>query len=445
MDGSVHPYGNEIELSEIQREFRTTVNNSDQYNGNRTLERQHLPVVGRENGKCLLSKQLRLFLCIAMGIVLIGIVFGIVAVVKSRMTPSESVEFGSCDELESFPANSVGFIRQLRFESGFDCSGIISLNRFTNCEKIEIADTAMTRVNRIDIIGLTRLQEIIIGDGSCSLLSELSVMNTTFDQLCSIQIGSNSLNELTSMRVLNAASLRSLSIGSSSLQKLDQFRMSFFSSLQSVRIGSHSLTSVRELELNGLQKLEQLEIDNGSFKEVEKLTLKDVSPKVLSGLGMNGCASSFCFALNKNIRLNRLKVVEVGENCLNDVNGMVINGLEELESVVIGAHSLTGTADANSRLVIQNCPKLASVKMGDDTFMNYASFVIKNCAQLNSLWMGNATFQNVQTAEMVELPLLNSITLGLHAMSGRSSDNRKGIEKEPYNFKNTAIMRSKSE
>ena len=124
---------------------------------------------------------------------------------------------------------------------------------------------------------------------------------------------------------------------------------------------------------------------------------------------------------------------------------MVIIGLEELESVVIGAHSLNGTTDANSRLVIQNCPKLASVKMGDDTFMNYASFVIKNCAQLNSLWMGNATFQSVQTAEMVELPLLNSITLGLHAMSGCSSDNRKGIEKEPYNFKNTVIMRSKSE
>ena len=95
--------------------------------------------------------------------------------------------------------------------------------------------------------------------------------------------------------------------------------------------------------------------------------------------------------------------------------------------------------------MIQNCPKLTSVKMGDDTFMNYASFVIKNCAQLNSLWMGKATFQNVQTAEMVELPLLNSITLGLHAMSGCSSDNRKGIEKEPYNFKNTVIMRSKSE
>ena len=111
MDGSVHPYGNEIELSEIQREFRTTVNNSDQYNGNRTLERQYLPVVGRKNGNCLLSKQLRLFLCIAMGIVLIGIVFGIVAVVKSRKKPSESVVFGSCDELESFPANSVGFIR----------------------------------------------------------------------------------------------------------------------------------------------------------------------------------------------------------------------------------------------------------------------------------------------------------------------------------------------
>lgn len=48
MDGSVHPYGNEIELSEIQREFRTTVNNSDQYNGNRTLKQQHLPVVGRK-------------------------------------------------------------------------------------------------------------------------------------------------------------------------------------------------------------------------------------------------------------------------------------------------------------------------------------------------------------------------------------------------------------
>ena len=56
MDGSVHPYGNEIELSEIQREFRTTVNNSDQYNGNRTLERQYLPVVGRKKWKLFTIK-----------------------------------------------------------------------------------------------------------------------------------------------------------------------------------------------------------------------------------------------------------------------------------------------------------------------------------------------------------------------------------------------------
>ena len=44
-----------------------------------------------------------------------------------------------------------------------------------------------------------------------------------------------------------------------------------------------------------------------------------------------------------------------------------------------------------------------------------------------------------------DLPKLQSIQLGVAALAGDSRDNRKTIRDEPYNYKNTLIMRSEIE
>ena len=75
--------------------------------------------------------------------------------------------------------------------------------------------------------------------------------------------------------------------------------------------------------------------------------------------------------------------------------------------------------------------------------MNYVSLTIKNCNAMQSLTMGNATFQNAQTAELDSLPQLNRMVMGVNSIRGCDEDNRKALEEEPFDYRNTMIMRSR--
>ena len=75
-----------------------------------------------------------------------------------------------------------------------------------------------------------------------------------------------------------------------------------------------------------------------------------------------------------------LKRIVIGDNCFGKVRVVELDGLGELESVVIGQDSFTNTkyADyvwneipAEGSFRIQNCPKLKSIQIGDWSFADY--------------------------------------------------------------------------
>ena len=89
-----------------------------------------------------------------------------------------------------------------------------------------------------------------------------------------------------------------------------------------------------------------------------------------------------------------LKSIVIGDNCFGKVRVFDLDGLSELESVVIGESSFRidkyERNDGDYRIV--NCPKLKSIQIGHNSFQDYHSFELNNLPSLQSINMGNQCF-----------------------------------------------------
>ena len=90
-----------------------------------------------------------------------------------------------------------------------------------------------------------------------------------------------------------------------------------------------------------------------------------------------------------------LKRIEIGNDSYGDVRVLVLDGLSELESVVIGNDSFRISRydernDGSCQIV--NCPKLKSIQIGQYSFNDYHSFELNNLPSLQSIDMGKWCF-----------------------------------------------------
>ena len=92
--------------------------------------------------------------------------------------------------------------------------------------------------------------------------------------------------------------------------------------------------------------------------------------------------------------LVRLKLIVIGGWCFGKVRVFELDGLGELESVVIGEDSFSigdsGRNDGSCRIV--NCPKLKSIQIGYQSFWDYHSFELSNLPSLQSIDIGYSCF-----------------------------------------------------
>ena len=90
----------------------------------------------------------------------------------------------------------------------------------------------------------------------------------------------------------------------------------------------------------------------------------------------------------------RLKRIVIGDKCFGEVRVFELDGLRELESVVIGKESFNtsdrGRSDGTCRIV--NCPKLIFVQTGFQSFSDYHSFEMSNLPSLQSIDIGSDCF-----------------------------------------------------
>ena len=330
------------------------------------------------------------------------------------------LKIANCERLESIVVG----------DESFEEHGSIELTNLVNLQSIVIGSHCFVNVPSLSLTGLNALQSIRLGSSS-------------FGNVHSVVIGSSSLNSIESFPFSSFVKMTALSIGSSSLHELRSFPLTSFSNLHSIQIGSDSLPSVVELELRGLWNLERLEVGEGGLSGVERIVLNDANLGVLSVFGLSSCESNTFLTIGNSAVLKNMKQLEIGNDSLNSVSMVVMDGVEGLESLVIGEDCMNGNETIDSRFVVQNCSNLKSIVVKKQSFMNYASVVISNCNSLQSLTVGNAAFQNAQTVEMADLPQLNRIVMGVNSLRGCNGDNRKALEEEPFDYRNTLTMKSK--
>ena len=90
-----------------------------------------------------------------------------------------------------------------------------------------------------------------------------------------------------------------------------------------------------------------------------------------------------------------LKRIVIGYNCFGKVRVFDLNGLSELESVVIGKESFMIDSDERNdgSYRIVNCPKLKSIQIGYASFQDYHSFELNNLPSLQSIDIGSFGFE----------------------------------------------------
>ena len=92
--------------------------------------------------------------------------------------------------------------------------------------------------------------------------------------------------------------------------------------------------------------------------------------------------------------LKGIERLEIGGDCFIKVNRFVIDGLNELKSVMIGRVSFDRNKEnrKGSKCLIMNCDQLKDIHIGRGSFYWYESFELKNLPSLISIQLDDNSF-----------------------------------------------------
>ena len=96
--------------------------------------------------------------------------------------------------------------------------------------------------------------------------------------------------------------------------------------------------------------------------------------------------------------LKGIERLEIEGDCFIKVNRFVINGLNELDGVIIGSDSfcLHEKHRYESKCLIMNCNQLNEINIEENSFKYYESFELKNLPSLISIQLDYGAFSNCQ-------------------------------------------------
>ena len=128
------------------------------------------------------------------------------------------------------------------------------------------------------------------------------------------------------------------------------------------------------------------------YVQYDLLKLMESSNTLIIPNGYFNGNSVTSFNISNN---EELKSIVIGDSCFGKVRVFELDGLCELESVVIGQKSFRfgydERNDGSYRVV--NCPKLKSIHIGYFSFSDYHSFELNNLPSLQSIDIGMTCFK----------------------------------------------------
>ena len=95
-----------------------------------------------------------------------------------------------------------------------------------------------------------------------------------------------------------------------------------------------------------------------------------------------------------SIGFTQLRLITIGNNCFDNVREFVLDGLEKLESVKIGASCFRISDERRDDGVcrIANCPNLRELEFGNGDFADFNQFELSNVNSLQSITFGGWCF-----------------------------------------------------
>ena len=90
--------------------------------------------------------------------------------------------------------------------------------------------------------------------------------------------------------------------------------------------------------------------------------------------------------------LSRLRKLRIGDECFNEVERVKLNGLSELESVVVGVNSFTFQSDTKTSFEMKDCEKLKELIIGCTSFNIFGKFSLENTPSMERIIMKGSNF-----------------------------------------------------
>ena len=127
--------------------------------------------------------------------------------------------------------------------------------------------------------------------------------------------------------------------------------------------------------------------------------IRGIEEFVIGNNSMNGSSGNISELKLELTDFPRLKRIEIGSNCFQNVRGFVLTNLLNLHNVKIGEecfrikNSFDWKEDRSDGIFrIRNCPNLSKVKLGDNSFCDFKYFDISELNSLHSIDFGRECF-----------------------------------------------------
>ena len=90
--------------------------------------------------------------------------------------------------------------------------------------------------------------------------------------------------------------------------------------------------------------------------------------------------------------LSKLRKLTIGDECFNEVETVKLNGLKELESVVVGKESFEFQGNRKTSFEMKDCEKLKELIIGEESFGFFNVFSLENTPSMERIIMKEANF-----------------------------------------------------
>ena len=90
--------------------------------------------------------------------------------------------------------------------------------------------------------------------------------------------------------------------------------------------------------------------------------------------------------------LSKLRKLRIGDECFNEVETVKLNGLKELESVVVGKESFEFQGNRKTSFELKDCEKVKELIIGEESFNLFGKFSLENTPSMERIIMKRENF-----------------------------------------------------